>query len=329
MDRTKVGMIGAGGRAQTHYASLAEMKDVELAAICELNQERMKAAGDKYGVASRYTDYKQMLKETDLDAVYIIMSPTLLDPLVTRCLKDDKDVFVEKPPGTTSEEPRKWARLAQEKGCKTMVGFQRRFHPCYVEVKKIVEERGKIMYCMATFHKSGEWQRPTDSLTHDVVHVVDLLRDMGGDVKKVHSLSGQFYSNIEGHLNFYTATLEFESGGIGLLNSDRTSGGRALYFEIHAKGISAWGNIPGIRGIDNYMILKDNQPYEKAEIIKNDQLIGADAPQTHLDGSFQINRDFIDCIKEDREPLTNFADAAKTMEVIKEILSGPRLPPVP
>ncbi len=328
MDKVKVGMIGAGGRANAvHYPSLAEMRDVKIAAICDLHEGRLNSTAEKYGVEERFTDYKIMLKEMNLDAVYIIMSPTLLDPLVTYCLKRGKNIFIEKPPGTRVDETRKWAKLAQENDCKTMVGFQRRFHPCVTEAKRTMEERGKISYCIAAFHKYGEWKKYWDSLTYDVIHVVDLLRWMGGNVKKVRSLTGQLYSNIESHLNFYTAALEFESGGVGILNSNRTSGGRALYFEMHAKGISAYGNIPGIPDIDRLLIQKDNEPYEKASVIKNEQLIGDNAPRTHVDGSFQANRHFIDCIKEGRQPLTNFGDAVKTMEVIKEILSGPRLPP--
>ncbi len=113
---------------------------------------------------------------------------------------------------------------------------------------------------------------------------------------------------------------------MGILNSNRTSGGRALYFEMHAKGISAYGNIPGMAGIDNLLILKDNEPYERARIIRNEQLVGLNAPKTHIDGSFQANRHFIDCVKEDRQPITNFEDAVKTMRVLEEIRLGPRIP---
>jgi len=208
------------------------------------------------------------------------------------------------------------------------VGFQRRFHPCVVEAKKIVEERGRILYCMAAFHKHGEWKGDYDSLVNDVVHVVDLLRWMGGDVRKVRSLNGQLYSKIEDYLNFYTAVLEFESGGVGILTSNRTSGGRVINFEMHSRGVSAYGNIPGISEMDYYMVLKDNQPYQEVKIVKNEEIIGNNVPQTHLDGSFQINRNFIDCIKTNKQPMTNFEDAAKTMMVVKKIQSGPHLPPV-
>jgi len=355
MDKVKVGMIGAGGRAQTHYSSLAEMKDVKMAAICDLNEERTKSTAEKYGIKERFTDYKLMLEKVDLDAVYAIMDPSYLDPIVTHCLKQGKNIFIEKPPGISPEQTRKWAELAQKNDCKTIVGFQRRFHPIAVEAKRRVEERNRILYCMAAFHKHQlltafrSWvmtvqrkggqlspdympSRTTNQLLTDIIHAVDLLLWMGGDVKKIHSLFGQLYADHEYfdplHVNFWSAAFEFKSGGVGFLSSNRTAGGRALYFEMHGKGISAYGNIPGLPGIDNCLIQKDDEPYEKAEVIKNEQLIGINAPRTHLDGSFQVNRHFIDCIKEDGTPQINFEEAVKTMEVISESLLGRRLPPV-
>ncbi len=331
MDRLRIGFIGAGRRANVaHYPSLAEMPDVEIAAICDLRKDRLEATADKYGVKNRFTDYREMLEKTELDAVYIIMFPDLLDPIVTYCLEEGKNVFVEKPPGMDVEETRRWADLAWKNDCKTMVGFQRRFHPCVVHAKRILEERGKILYCTATFHKHGEWGGYMGkfggiSLVLDVIHAADLLRWIGGEVKRVHSLTGQIYSNVEGHLNFYTAIFEFESGGVGILNSNRTSGGRVLRFEAHSKGISAYGDIPGLPGIDKLVMLRDDQPYQTAEIIRNEDLVGKYAAKTHYDGTFQMNRHFIDCIKQDKQPAANFEDAVKTMEVIKKIQTGPRL----
>lgn len=321
----KVGMIGAGGRASgAHYPSLYEMSDAEIVAICDLDKDRLNKAADKYGVKHQFTDYKTMLNTIDLDAVYIIMHPKFLDPLVTYCLKNGKNVFTEKPPGMDLEETKKWARIAKEKECITGVTFQRRFHPCVTEAKRILEEKEKIKYCLAAFHKPGEWEGYGGiyggwSLTEDVVHVIDLLRWIGGDVKKVHSLTGQLYSNVEGHLNFYTALLEYESGGVGILNSNRTSGGRSIYFEMYSKGASAFGNIPGIVGEDNLKIINNG----KTKIIRNEEIVGDKSP-THFDGSFQVNRHFIDCLKENKQPVTNFSDAVKTMEIIKKIKVGPR-----
>jgi len=352
-------MIGAGDRAQIHYSSLAEMNDVEIAALCDLNEGKLNTTAERYQIKNKFTDYKLMLERMDLDGIYIIMQSYYLDPIVTYCLDQGKNVFIEKPPGIAAEQTQKWANLALKKNCKTMVGFQRRFHPISVKAKRIVEERSKILYCMASFHKhqlsspprqwmeiiqgresssqfptsySGYSVRVVNQLLDDAIHAVDMLIWMGGEVRRVNSLLGQLYADPiyfdPLHINFWTAALEFRSGGVGFLNCNRTAGGRALYFEMHGKGISAYGNIPGIRNIDSCLIQSDDVPYEKAEMIRSEQLIDQDAPETHVDGSFQINRHFVDCIREDKLPEVNFGVAVKTMEAIDEIFMGRRLPPV-
>ena len=51
MGQVRVAMIGAGGMASAvHYPSLASFDDVEIAAICELDQVRLQAAAEKYNV---------------------------------------------------------------------------------------------------------------------------------------------------------------------------------------------------------------------------------------------------------------------------------------
>jgi len=349
------------------------MKDVEIVAMSDLSEERLKFTGEKYGIKQRFTDFKRMLEKVDLDTVYVVVQPEYMDPIVRYCLEQGKNVFNEKPAGIAAEQTARWAELAEKKKCKTIVCCQRRFHPLAVEARKTLEERGPILYSMAAFHKSGDlipprrqWEmelerererseasrrelpvssqtpaglpprpvpmRMTNQLLYDVVHVIDFLIWIGGDVRKVHSLSGQNYADKDYfdplHINYWTATLEFKNGGIGILNSCRHAGGRSLHFEMHGKGVSAYGQIHGIPGLDSCLIQKDDEPYNKARIVKNEELIGPNAPHTHIDGTFQLDRHFMDCIKEDKEPSINFREALKSMEVIKEIFVGGRLPSV-
>src|SRR5438132_13841281 len=71
-----VAMIGAGSMANTvHYPSLASFDDVEIAAICDLNEARLNATADKYGVERRCSDYRKMVEEIAPDAVYAIGPP--------------------------------------------------------------------------------------------------------------------------------------------------------------------------------------------------------------------------------------------------------------
>ena len=71
-----------------HYPSLAEFEDVKIAAICDLDEERLHTTADKYEVERRYKDYKRMIEEVDPDAVYIIMPPHHLSEEQLNGLRD-------------------------------------------------------------------------------------------------------------------------------------------------------------------------------------------------------------------------------------------------
>ena len=154
MAQVKVGFIGAGSLANVmHYPSVSGFEDVTIAAVCDLNADRLNTTADKYGVSGRYSDYHRMLEDVDLDAVYVIMPPIFLKPIVLDCFAAGKHVFMEKPPGTSVAEAQEMADAARVSGRLAMVAFNRRFAPVVVEAKKLVDERGPITQCMVEFHK--------------------------------------------------------------------------------------------------------------------------------------------------------------------------------
>lgn len=314
MEKVKVGMIGAGSLANSvHYPSLAEFDDVEIAAICDLDEERLNKTADKYKVQQRYKDYKKMVKEVPLDAVYIIMPPHHLFDLVIHCLNSKLNVFIEKPPGVTAEQTRNMALTAERNGCLTMVGFNRRFIPLMVEVKKIVEERGPILQCAATFYKNSIGAGPyyagaIDILTCDAVHAVDTLRWMGGEVASVASDIRKLHADYD---NSFNALLKFENGATGFLLTNWVVGKRVHTFEMHARGISAF-----VDANDQAFIYSDNK--EEARILNTYQAAGS-TENYKFYGFYGENRHFIDCIKQKKMPDTNFTDAFKTMELVGRI----------
>jgi predicted dehydrogenase len=77
--KVRVAMIGAGRMAnQVHYPSLASFADVEIAAICDLDQERLSTTADRYKVERRYLDHHRMIAEVAPDGVYAIGQPHLM-----------------------------------------------------------------------------------------------------------------------------------------------------------------------------------------------------------------------------------------------------------
>ena len=329
-DRIRIGFIGAGELANSvHYPSLASFKDVEISAICDLDENRLNKTADRYGVENRFKDYRLMLDRVSLDAVYVVMAPIPtghyshaepMTKIVVECLRRGKHVFIEKPPGVTVEETKAMAKAAEENECKTMVGFNRRFIPVLREVKRIVEENGPITCCSAVFHKnmigSLEPWGCVSFLVADVIHAVDTLRWLGGEVDKVVSHVSSFYAEYP---NSFHALVRFGNGCIGHLCSNYSSGGRVHYFEMHSKAVYAFVNLPFEPEKQEALILRDGKPYGESERLRNMDLVGGRREQYVLYGFLQENRHFIDCVKGDRIPETNFGDAVKTMELVELI----------
>src|SRR5919204_5240254 len=136
--RVRVALIGAGNMANgVHYPSLAEFDDVELAAICDLVEEKARATAERFRIPRVYTEYRHMVDEVDPDAVYVLMPPQYLFDPVVHCLRLGRHVFVEKPPAVTAFQTKALAYYAAEHRCITMVGFQR----CHIPVLTVLKRR--------------------------------------------------------------------------------------------------------------------------------------------------------------------------------------------
>jgi predicted dehydrogenase len=132
----RIAMIGAGGMSnRVHYPSLASFADVEIAAICDLDRERLGTAADRYGVTGRYTDYRDMIEAVQPDAVYAIGPPQYMYDVWTWCLNRGVNLFIEKPLGVTLHQAKALAYLAERNGCITQVGFQRRSSPLGTQLR--------------------------------------------------------------------------------------------------------------------------------------------------------------------------------------------------
>ena len=67
-----VGVISCSGMAQSHMLAVKAHERARLAAICDVDEEKLRQAGEKLEVDARYTDYHELLRHPGLDAVIIV-----------------------------------------------------------------------------------------------------------------------------------------------------------------------------------------------------------------------------------------------------------------
>lgn len=316
MSRIRVAFVGAGNRAQ-HYIhpTIRDLADMaEVVAVCELDEERLHRCADSYQVSARYTDLRRMLDEVEIDACFCISGPHQSFDMIMPCLQAGKHVLTEKPLGISAEQAAQMAEAAQQNGCITSVGFNRRYTPVIEHCRRLVQERGGPTQVVAEFHKYMLGMPPYYDLsivTTDVIHSVDLIRHLLGEPDAVHSAVRRRYSDWD---NIFNVLMTWENGNVALLTANRASGARLERFEIHGRGIGCYLLPP-----DQAEIWADDQ--KQPTVVTGQELTGSTAHYV-LYGCVEQSRHFFECIRAGCQPLTNFADATRTMRLCETIAQG-------
>ena len=182
-----VGVISCSGMAQSHMLAVQAHEQARLVAICDVDEEKLREAGEKLGVDARYTDYRDLLRHPGLDAVIIVTPDQLHREMVEAALAANKHVLCEKPLALTREDLCAIVEAGKRSDRKLMVGQICRFTPGFVAAKKLVDEGriGELYFIESEYaHDYQEilslngWR--SDPIRNGVVgggcHAVDLLR---------------------------------------------------------------------------------------------------------------------------------------------------------
>ncbi|MBV9469735.1 MAG: Gfo/Idh/MocA family oxidoreductase [Abitibacteriaceae bacterium] len=313
-NKVRVAVIGAGAMANSvHYPSLASFADVEIAAICDLDPQRLQATANKYGIERCYTDYRKMVEEVSPHAVYAIGQPHLMYDVWTWCLLQGQNLYIEKPLGLSIHQARSLAYLAEQHDCITQVSFQRRACPMVVQLREECLKRGPITHAVCEFTKCNPEPTtgPRDHMMDDGVHAIDTLRWMcGGEVPEIQSITRRVGVP---DINFIAALLRFDNGATGILLNSWTSGRRIFRVQMHAPCISAEAEHEreGVLYADGDT---NGRHYDARSVAGSDELF--------VFGGFQAkNREFIDAVKSGHQPSSYFGDAVKTMEIADKMLA--------
>ncbi|MBI3941897.1 MAG: Gfo/Idh/MocA family oxidoreductase [Chloroflexi bacterium] len=297
----RTGIVGLGHIAETHLPRLTQFNDVELAAFCDLDGDRLQQAARRYSVARTYTDLPQMLEHSQLDCVFIL-TPDWAHPAQSiTCLEHGVHVFCEKPAALTLKETQAMAEAEARSGRWLMIGYNRRFK--FAKVKAAFAAAPPEV-CVATYVREEPAYR---GLIRGTCHVVDPLRWICGEPKQVKAVAWSRDTEREGNI---LAVIEFAGGTLGTVISSHGSGGLCERLEAHGNGLSVFAESNGTRIVRNMSGGKEK-----------------DETFPLPDSFYEQDRHFIDCVKYGAEPLISGKEAVKTMELLYTILGAAGIDP--
>jgi len=194
MGKVGIGIVGAGYAGNVHAENLSKNPGVELMAICESRPDDARLFSNRYG-AKIYTDYRELLSDTEIDAVYITTPNYLHAQQAIAAMEKGKNVFSEKPMATSLGEAREVLNVAGRAGVKYQIGLSRRFWPVYKYVKGLIDDGALNPYLADVKMSRGELRKPSwvsdekvsgGFLYESVLHILDLIRWLMGDIDTVY-----------------------------------------------------------------------------------------------------------------------------------------------
>ena len=187
MKKIKAGIIGAGGISACHAAGYKALENVEIFAVCDIHRQRAEEFATKHGIPHVFTDYNEMLKLDEIDAVSVCTWNSLHAPATIAALQAGKHVLCEKPMATNAHESEAMLQAAKKAGKLLMIGFVRRFGNDAAILKDFIDHgmMGDIYYAKASYLRRngcpggwfGDRKRSGGGPLIDLgVHVIDLVR---------------------------------------------------------------------------------------------------------------------------------------------------------
>ncbi len=139
--RLRHGAVGVGGMGASDLGQISGHDQVDIVCLCDVDAERLKAAGEKHPGARLYADWREMLEKegANLDSVNVTTPDHMHAPITMAALALGKHVYCQKPLTHTVVEARAVREAAEKMGVVTQMGIQNKSNVHYRTAKALFD----------------------------------------------------------------------------------------------------------------------------------------------------------------------------------------------
>jgi predicted dehydrogenase len=182
MDKVRVALVGVGGISQiVRIPAIKKLEDVELVALCDIDETKVGFIADKYGVEKVYYDIQNLLMREELDGIFICTPNHLHFTMALAAIEKGIPALIEKPVTLNLDQVERLAEKSKESGVPLVIGMNNRFREDAVVLKDFMQkdEIGTPFYMKCGWLR--RWDRkPDQAWMHDVrISGGGVMMDMG------------------------------------------------------------------------------------------------------------------------------------------------------
>lgn len=215
----KVAVIGCGTIANAqHIPAYMKNNDVEIKYFCDIIPERAQAAVAKYGCGIAVQDYKEILKDDEVEAISVCTPNKVHSEITIAALKAGKNVLCEKPAARDYGDALKMQEAQHETGKVLNIGVVNRFNTCVNKIKELIDqgELGEVYQVYVSFRDyrcipglGGAFTTKEIAgggvMIDWGIHYFDIVMYCCGD-PKVKSVSAEEFKRLGNPINEYVYT---------------------------------------------------------------------------------------------------------------------------
>ncbi len=216
MEKTKIGVIGAGQMGQYHIQKYQMIEECALIGVSDIDESCANGAAESYGCRT-HTDYQDLIDKVDAVSIAV---PTHAHYRVAKdFLENGIDVLLEKPIATTLAEADELIELSREKGKIFQIGMIERFNPAITALAEFI---GKPMFVEAHrlhpfFNRGTDVEVVLDLMVHDLDIILHMV---GSPVDRVDATG---ISVLSDKVDIANARITFENGCVANVTASRVT----------------------------------------------------------------------------------------------------------
>ena len=316
--------VGCGLIGRKRAAALAGIPTAKLKYVCDLDLSRAQAlaSGTPECIA---TDFDTALADSKTQVVLISTLNGSLVALAKKAVRSGKHVLIEKPGAIHSNELKELLVEAEKNHVRVRISYNHRYHPALQKARELYNQGalGPLMFIRGRYGHGGrigydkEWRADPalsggGELIDQGVHLIDLSQWFMGDFTTVEGHASTYFWNMKVDDNAFLS-LRTSTGLTAWLQVSCTEWKNMFSFEIYGRdaklSIEGLGGSYGPEKLTYYKMLPQMGP-----------------PETYVyeftsgDESWKLEMlQFIEDIKQNREPSPGLKEGIKTLEIVEKI----------
>jgi predicted dehydrogenase len=323
----RAAIVGCGLIGRKRAQALA---GCQLIVCCDTALDRAENLARTAPGAAAMTDWQAAVSRADVDIVVVATTHDMLAPIAAAAAGAGKHVLVEKPGARRADELDCVRAAASRTGARIHIGFNHRYHRAFRQARQIVQTGalGEMMFVRARYGHGGrsgyekEWRAQPEisgggELVDQGIHLIDLARWFLGDFQTVQGRVATYFWDMPVEDNAFLL-LQTAAGQTAFLHASWTEWKNMFSFELSGRTgkleITGLGGSYGVERLTFYRMTPEMGPPETT---------AWEYPMA--DDSWEIEfQEFLQDIRQARDPQPGLADAQAALRVVEKIYQESR-----